>query len=207
MPLTHAVPDALARIYASSLFELAAKTGDGATPTEKCESTLGELEDLLELARLDAKFAEFLASMILPSKKRAESLQKMLKGRVSDLTLRFLLVLNAKDRLGHLPAIAAAFEQMVQEAYGRVEVDVFTAQPIEQSTLGSIRDALHRKLGKEPVLHTYTDASLIGGLKLQIGDQLIDGSIRTQLQKLREAIAQDGGAEIRSRAAKLIDGN
>lgn len=206
MPLTHSAPDALARIYATSLFELAETSGEGATAPQKCESTLGELEDIMELARQDAKFGEFLASKILPSEKREKSLNAMFRGRVSDLTLRFLLVLNDKDRLGHLPAIVGAFEQMVQEAYGRVEVDVYTAQTIDQGELASIRDALQRKLGKEPVLHAYVDASLIGGVKLQIGDQLIDGSIRTQLRKLREAIAQDGGAEIRSRAARLIDG-
>ncbi len=206
MPLTHSAPDALARIYATSLFELAEKSGEGETAPQKCESTLGELEDILELARQDAKFGEFLASMILPSKERGASLRTMFQGRVSDLTLKFLLVLNDKERLGHLPAIVAAFEQMVQEAYGRVEVDVYTAHPIEHGEIGAIRTALQRTLGKEPVLHSYVDPSLIGGLKLQIGDQLIDGSIRTQLRKLRDVLSQDGGAEIRSRAARLVDG-
>ena len=62
MPLTEAAPDALARTYATSLFELAQSRGGQAT----IEQVQGELEDVLELARNDRRFSEFLASRILP---------------------------------------------------------------------------------------------------------------------------------------------
>ena len=204
MPLTHSEPDALARIYAASLFDLAKQGGGG---PQACESTLGELEDILEMARANPQFGEFLASMILSSSERKSSMQKMFEGRVSDLTYKFLQVVNEKDRLGHLPAIVSAFEQMVQQSYGRVEVDVYTAAPIDQNEIASIRTRLQSMLGKEPVIHAYTDESMIGGLRLQIGDQLIDGSVQTQLRKLREKVSSTGGAEIRVHAARLIEGN
>ena len=204
MPLTHSEPDALARIYAASLFDLAKQGGGG---PQACESTLGELEDILEMARANPQFGEFLASMILSSSERKSSMQKMFEGRVSDLTYKFLQVVNEKDRLGHLPAIVSAFEQMVQQSYGRVEVDVYTAAPIDQNEIASIRTRLQSMLGKEPVIHAYTDESMIGGLRLQIGDQLIDGSVQTQLRKLREKVSSTGGAEIRAHAARLIEGN
>src|SRR5947207_1106278 len=179
MPLTDTPPDALARVYAQSLFELAREQGgQGAI-----ESTLGELEDIMDLARADASFSEFLSSRILPAADRAESLKKIFKGRASDLTLHFLQVLNEKGRLGHLPAVAAAYDQIVQNAFGRVEVDVYTAAPISGEELNLIRDRLKRALGKEPIVHPYTDHSMIGGLKLQIGDQLIDASVATSLRK------------------------
>jgi F-type H+-transporting ATPase subunit delta len=203
MPLTHSEPDALARIYASSLFELAKQQGG---PTG-CEETLGELEDILELARSNAQFGEFLASMILSAKERKDSLEKIFKGRVSDLTYHFFQVVNEKDRLGHLPAIIAAYEQLVQQAYGRVEVDVYTAAPIDQGEIAAIRSRLQSMLGKEPVLHAYTDPEMIGGLRLQIGDQLIDGSLQTQLRKLRQNLSSSGGAQIRAQASRLIEGN
>ena len=204
MPLTHSEPDALARIYAASLFDLAKQGGGG---PQACESTLGELEDILEMARANPQFGEFLASMILSSSERKNSMQRMFEGRVSDLTYKFLQVVNEKDRLGHLPAIVSAFEQMVQQSYGRVEVDVYTAAPIDQNEIASIRTRLQSMLGKEPVIHAYTDESMIGGLRLQIGDQLIDGSVQTQLRKLREKVSSTGGAEIRAHAARLIEGN
>ncbi len=203
MPLIQSEPDALARIYATSLFDLAKAAGG----PQGCENTLGELEDILELARANPQFGEFLSSMILSAKERKSSLAKILKGRVSDLTYHFFQILNEKGRLSHLPSIVAALEQMVQHAYGRVEVDVYTAAPIDQQETAAIRSRLQSMLGKEPVIHAYTDPAMIGGIRLQIGDQLIDGSVQTQLRRLRDNIASTGGAEIRSKAAGLIDGN
>src|SRR5690242_5198555 len=155
MPLTESAPDALARIYAKSLFELAQKQGgQGAI-----ESTLAELEDIMEVSRADARFSEFMSSRILPSKARGESLRQIFTGRASDLVLTFLLVLNQKGRLGHFIPVVAAFDQLVQEAYGRIEVDVYTASPISSQELSLIQDRLRRSLGKEPIVHPYTDGS------------------------------------------------
>src|SRR5690349_12671435 len=97
MPLTEAQPDALAHTYARSLFELVNSKG-GRTAVEE---TQAELEDILELARQDRRFNEFLASQVLGTEERSASLLKIFKGRISDLTLRFLLVLNRKGRLPH----------------------------------------------------------------------------------------------------------
>lgn len=200
MPLSSAQPDALANTYAKSLFELAeAKGGQTAI-----ESALAELEAVLELARADAKFSEFLSSRVLPTEKREASLKRIFSSRISDLVLRFLLVLNDKGRLAHLPAITAAFDSIVQERFGRVEVDVFTAAPLDASELRTIRDKLSATLGKDVVVHPYTEASMIGGVRLRIGDQLIDGSVATRLRRLRDKLAVEGASEIRSRANRIL---
>jgi len=200
MPLTHAEPDALARIYSAALLDLAKPEGQA-----QIESVLGELEDILEMARADRSFSEFLASRILPAAKREQSLRAILGGRVSDLTLRFLLVLNEKGRLAHLPAIVGAYQQAVQESYGRVEVDVYTAAPIDAAALEQVRQSLQNRLGREPVLHAYTEPSMIGGIKLQVGDQLIDASVETQLRNIRGRLNQGGASKIRAAASRLID--
>jgi F-type H+-transporting ATPase subunit delta len=203
MPLTEAAPDALARMYAKSLFQLAREKGGQGT----IESTLAELEDVVELARSDAKFNEFLASRILPSAARAGSIRKIFAGRASQMVVNFLLVLNHKDRLSHLMPIVAAFDEMVQEEFGRVEVDVYTASPISATELQTIQDRLRTAMGKEPIVHPYTDNTMIGGLKLQIGDRLIDASVATSLRRMRERLAEEGAARLRTRADGLVDGN
>ncbi len=201
MPLIDTPPDALAEIYARSLFELAeAKGGRSAI-----EATQAELEDILEVARGNARFNEFLASRVLPVAQRSASLEKILKGKASDLTLRFLQVLNEKGRLAHLSPIAAAYDRLVQEKFGRVEVDVYTAAPISPDELRIIRDRLQAAIGKEPIVHPYTDESMIGGIRLQIGDKLVDGSLSTRLRKLRDQLATDGAAEVRARAERMMD--
>ncbi len=205
MPLSQAQPDALARLYASSIFELAESSGQGADGQSSVESTLSELEEVLEVARANPSFAEFLSSRILGAEARAKSLGTIFKGRLSDLSLRFLLVLNDKGRLGHLPAIVAALDEKVQEAFGRVEVDLYTASPVSSDELHLVRDRLRTMLGKEPIIHPYVDRAMIGGLKVQIGDRLIDSSVATKLRRLRDQLSETGGASIRAAAEKLVD--
>ncbi len=201
MPLIYAQPDALARTYAQSLIELA----EHENGQEAIERTLGELEDILELAREDSLFGEFLSSRVLAKDARSASLDRIFQGKISDLTLRFLQVLNAKDRLSHLPAIVAAFDQIVQDRFGRVEVDVFTAEPVDGEELASMRSQLQDILKREVILHPYTDAEMIGGLRLRIGDHLIDGSVASRLHKLRDQMTRHGSAEVRARIDRILD--
>jgi len=200
MPLIESQPDALAFRYATSLFELA-EAGGG---RDRIESVLAELESVLELARSDERFSEFLASRVLPARSRKASIRQIFENRTDDLVLRFLLVLNDKGRLGHLAPIVGAFDHLAQERFGRVEVDVFTAAPASGDDLASIKKRLQKSLGKDVILHPYTDGSMIGGVRLRIGDQLIDGSVSTQLRRLRQRLAVDGLAEVRARASRIL---
>lgn len=200
MPLSQAPPDALANTYARSLFELASEAGQGAL-----ETSLTELEEVLELARADKKFNEFLASQAIPAKARDASLVRILKGRCSDLTLRFLRVLNEKSRLSHLPAIATALDALVQAKLGRVEVDVFTAETLPAEQLGQLAQRLGSALKKEVVLHPYVEASMIGGVKLRIGDQLVDASLATRLNAMRDKLSNQGLAALRAKFGRVIE--
>ena len=200
MALIESQPDALAFRYAKSLFELAEADGG----RDRIEGVLAELESVLELARGDARFSEFFASRVLPAKSRAASIRAIFEARTDDLVLRFLLVLNDKGRLGHLAPIVGAFDHLAQERFGRIEVDVFTAAPLSGEDLASIKARLKGALGRDIVLHPYTDGSMIGGVKLRIGDQLIDGSVSTQLRRLKHRLAVDGLAEVRARASRIL---
>ena len=111
MPLIDTAPDAAARVYARSLFDLAESKGGQAV----IEKTVGELEDILDTPWSNPKFGEFLASPSITVSDRSKSLDKIFKGQITDLTLRFLQVLNEKGRIGYLPSIAAAFDQQTQE--------------------------------------------------------------------------------------------
>jgi len=193
--------DAISQIYARSLYELADKAGG----LEKIFEIGSELEQICELARADRSFAEFLASPIIEKQRRADALGRILRDRITDLTLRFILVVNEKGRLGHLETINGAYDQLVQAAHGRVEVDVFTATTLDETQLATITTRIKAALGRDPVLHTYQDESMIGGVKLRIGDELIDGSVATQIRRLKHRLATTGAAEIRARADRIID--
>lgn len=201
MPLINAAPDALSRLYAASLFELAQKQGGQAM----IEEVYAELESVMELGRHDFAFGEFLSSRIVPTTERAASLDRIFKGRISDLTLGFLQIVNQKDRLNHLPAIVASFDEIVNHAFGRVEVDVYTAAPLDQEEMDTIKTRLQAVLGKPPVIHPYIEPTMLGGVKLQIGDQLVDASVAAELRRMRDRLVANGAAELRARASGLIN--
>lgn len=193
--------DALSAIYAKSLFELAQNAGG----SEKIAEVGTELEQVCELARGDRAFREFLSSPLIERRSRGETLAQIFGDRVTDLTLRFLLVLNDKSRLGHLEQINAAYDRMVQESFGRIEVDVFTPEALDEAQLTTLQMRIHKALGKEPVLHPYTDKLMLGGIKLRIGDQLIDGSLASRLKRLRQSLMTAGGTVLRDRFNDILD--
>ncbi len=193
--------DALAKVYAKSLFELAMDAGG----SDKLVEIADELEQICELAREDKKINLFLSSPVVDVTARGKTLSAIFTNSITDLTLRFLLVLNNKGRLDRLESIETAFDQLVQEEFGRVEVDVITPVAIDTDSLATIKEKIHAALGKEPVIHPYVDAGLLGGIKLRIGDQLIDGSLQTRLRNLGEELKNNGGAAVRERYEAFMD--
>jgi F-type H+-transporting ATPase subunit delta len=202
MPLFEAPPEAVDKVYAKSLFELAESEGGQA----RLESLNGELDELVELTRANADLSEFLSSRIIGVEERARSLNAIFGGgKVSDLLLRFLQVLNRKERLNRLLSVIAAYDQMVQERFGRVEINVFTRMPLADDQKASLAARLHSALGREPVLYAYTDPSMIGGIRMQVGDRLIDASIRTQLRAMKDLMTGEGATLMRERYDQAID--
>lgn len=197
--MTHS--DALSLIYARSLYDLADEAGG----RDKIIEVSEELEQICELARSDRTLREFFASPIIDPSRRSVSLRRIFNDRITDLTLRFLLVLNKKGRLAHLEAINSTFDHLLQEAFGQVEVDVFTPGPLGDEQANAIKSRIRKALSKEPVLHHYLEPAMLGGLKLRIGDQLIDGSVATKLKRLKHNLTISGPTKMRSRMDRIIE--
>jgi F-type H+-transporting ATPase subunit delta len=195
-------PNAATRVYARSLFDLAMAQGGRA----KVEEVADELEQVVDLARTQPKMSDLLASPTIGDDARAASLTRIFSGRVNSLTIKFLQVLNEKGRLGALPAVAASFDEVIQEKFGMIEADVYTAQPATPEMVQSLTERLARAMGKEVVVHTYTEPDMIGGVKIRIGDQLLDASIATQLRRLKDKLTQDGTSAMRAKMGRILEG-
>ena len=195
--------DEVAGVYARSLYELAHEAGG----LQKVEEIYGELDAIVEMTRADAKLREFFSSPILGKGAREHTLRTVFENRISDMLLRFLLVANDKGRLGELDHIAGAMDAMLQDAHGRIEVDVYTASDdqIGDELLATVREKVQSATGKEPVFHKYSDPSMIGGIKLLIGDQLIDASVATRLRRMREGIVGRGAAGLRAQSSRFLE--
>lgn len=192
--------NATTRVYARSLFESVLAQGG----RSKAEEVADELEQLVELTRSQPRLSDILASPTIARDDRTKSIDRMFKGRLSDTTVRFLHVLNERDRLVALPAVAASYDEAMQEKFGIVEVDVTTAAPAGPDMLSGLKARLTAALGKEVVLHPRVEPDMIGGVKIKIGDQLLDGSIATQLRQLKDQLENDGTSKMRARMGKII---
>lgn len=178
---------AVAQTYARSLMELAEEAG-GEVPAQIGDE-LGQLVGLLDE---HPDLAALFANPGIHARRRARSIEAIFKGRLSDLLYRFLQVLNDKGRLGYLAAVRTAFDQMLKARRGEIDVDLYTAHPLEQSQIATIRERLSQSLGRTALVSSHVDPSLIGGLRIRIGDRLLDGSVATQLQQLNRQLKARG---------------
>jgi F-type H+-transporting ATPase subunit delta len=100
----------------------------------------------------------------------------------------FFRTLADNGRLGVLPEIAAAYESLRDEAEGRIEVEVRSAEPISDAIRASLKSALEQRLRRAVELENVIDPSLIGGAIIRAGDLVIDGSVHGRLQGLATAL-------------------
>jgi F-type H+-transporting ATPase subunit delta len=101
-----------------------------------------------------------------------------------------LSLLLARDRLKYLPEIVGCYRRLLNEARGRVEAKAVGASPLELAMVERLREVLRGIAGKEIVLQQETDPSLIGGVLIELEGRIYDGSVRTQLEKLKQRIAR-----------------
>ena len=194
--------DKIATVYANALLELAVKEGGNSRAQEIGE----ELDALCEVIGANKAFVEFLGSPAVDRAARTATIDRVLKGRVSDAMYRFVRVVNHKGRLGHLLSMGKAYDTLLQKLFGKTEVDVYTVdgQPMGEATETLLREKLRAAIGSEAIFHYYAEKSMIGGIKLRIADQLVDGSVATQLRRLQETIIESGGAAVRSDSKRFI---
>ncbi len=191
------VIDAVSMLYARSLMELAQ---EGGVVDEVAE----ELPQLVQLLAGQPDLAELFKSRAINTAARARSIEAIFKGRVSDLTYRFLQVLNDKGRLAIVPTIAAGYAKLLKDARGEVDVEVITARALSDAQLRAVGAKVGASVGGKALLSQRVDESILGGLKLRIGDKLIDGSVATQLQQIKRDMVARGREAVRSNTEALL---
>jgi F-type H+-transporting ATPase subunit delta len=174
----------IARNYAETLLSLAERHG-GAEGLE----AFGEAADALAaLVQGDPRMKQFLETpRVTPDQKKA-ALQQALGGRAPEMFVRFVMVLTDKRRQALLPEIAAAYRALVDERMGRVRVQVTISHAPDAALQAEIGNTLADRLGKT-VIPTFTvDPELLGGMVVRVGDQILDGSVRTRAAHLRRRL-------------------
>ncbi|MEI8196888.1 MAG: ATP synthase F1 subunit delta [Phycisphaerae bacterium] len=187
---------AIGQVYAQALVNMAQQQ-------DVLTQITDDVRSLQELRSADQRFALFLDAVNIPDDDKIASLKKIFEGQVHPLTLQTLNALARRERLIFLPGFFRAFEAILDRLAGKVEVQLTTAQPMAPERVERITAAIAASLGKQPVLKVTVDPTLIGGLRLRIGDTLIDGSVETQLEKLNTQLRHHGVAELQKKVAQI----
>ncbi len=178
--------EAIARNYADTLLALAQRHGGLST----AEEFLRAIEDVAALVEREPRVRAFLDTPRVGAEAKKQALRASLAGRVPELFLRFVLVVVEKRRQGLLREIARAYAGRVDEMLGRVRVAVTIAHAPDAALQEEIRRSLEARLGRE-VIPTYTvDPELLGGVVVRVGDQILDGSVRSQATRMRRRLLE-----------------
>jgi len=133
--------------------------------------------------------ADLLVGALLSAAQRRQLIQRVFAGRVSETVEAMLDVLARRGRVGLLWAISQQYRHRLNARRGKVEVTVTTASALDDEQRQRVTDAIAQAIEAEPVLTTKVDPSLLGGMRLRVGDRLFDASVATDLKRLREAMA------------------
>ena len=95
-----------------------------------------------------------------------------------------------RQRVGELPALKRAYQAMVDEKLGRVRAVVSSARPLDAAQRAELQRSLASATRKQILLQERVDGSLIGGVTAQVGSTIFDGSVRTQLERLRQSLSE-----------------
>jgi len=171
-----------------------------AVAENQAEAALDDLEAIdREVLREYPKFEQVLGSSQVSAAEKDRILLEVFGDRVSSVVLRFLRVLNRHGRLGLLSPLAGEARQIWDRRHKRVPVFVRTAVPLDPGQEQALRDQVTRMIAATPIMQITTDPSLIGGLIVQVGDQVCDASVRNRLEQLRQRLIEGKTHEIQSR--------
>jgi F-type H+-transporting ATPase subunit delta len=179
------IQHSIARRYAKGLFSVGEKDG-------RYGEYLSELKTILDLLDREKQLARALMLPLLEVDKRKDLLSEVLRILGTSMPLANMLrLLLENNRMVYLPFIRDEYGELLDAKEGRVKGTLWSPFPVDPTVKSRIEEALKEKMSKQVVLQTIEDKSLIGGLKIQVRGTIIDGSVKRQLENLRENILKE----------------
>jgi F-type H+-transporting ATPase subunit delta len=180
-------PGAAAGRYARALFDVLVAEGKD---VEKVQADLQQFADLFAREPL----AQVLGNPAIPASKK-KALAAALVERAGEVPAplgKLIVILAEKDRLTLLPGIARTYAERVMDHLKVVRGEVTTAVPLAPETLRRLEQGLAAATGRKVTLAARVDPSIIGGVVTRLGSTIYDGSVTTQLQKMKQSLIEAG---------------
>ncbi|MFO7280215.1 MAG: ATP synthase F1 subunit delta [Thermoanaerobacterales bacterium] len=166
--------------YAEALFAVA-----------RAEGTLGEVEDELfrfsQVLKGSDELREALTDPRIPASRRQQIVEDLLGGKASDTTVALVSMVVGTGRARELPDIVARLVEMSAAEADKEVAEVRSAVPLNDDQRKRLAEALNKATGKQVEVKVIVDPSVMGGIVAQVGDTVIDGSVRSRLEQLKNA--------------------
>ncbi len=171
-----------ARVYAEALFEVGRDKGK----LDALQQQLGQFADELDRNR---ELQVFFFSPYLSSAEKVEGLKRAISGAEPEL-VNFLELLVDKHRMTEVFRIRRELDELWKHENRRIDVTVTSAVELDPAVVEKIGQEVERQTGEQVDLASRVDGEILGGIVLQVGNMVLDASIRNRLEKLRKSVAQ-----------------
>ncbi len=168
-----------ARRYTSVLLELAIEKNEGSETAEGLKILKQALKELPE-------FKAFIYSFRFETEQKVETLGKVLGNEFTDLLSKFMKTVIDNKRQDLIPDIADQFNRMAMKSMNKILISAYTPEGLSEDTGKMVKEKLGVLLGKDVVIDSKIDPTLIGGMILRIDNSVIDGSVRGNLMRMRK---------------------
>lgn len=172
----------VAKRYAKALFELA-------IDRKKLDLISEDVELIQKILATSDDFTVILSNPLISEQQKLQALSGTFGKDLQNLSLNFLDLLTEKRRLNLLPEVLEAFKFFVLEHENKLEGEVISAVKLNTNQVDKIRSHMEELTGKELILEERIDHQLIGGFVVKVQDMVIDNSIRSHLDQLRERLS------------------
>ncbi|PKN06552.1 MAG: F0F1 ATP synthase subunit delta [Deltaproteobacteria bacterium HGW-Deltaproteobacteria-7] len=174
----------ISRRYARAFFEIA-------TEQKQIEQYYNELDQFASIISQNKSLSDFLANPVFEQVSKKGVVESLIaKLKLSAMTVSFLKLLVDKKRIDVLNDIVTCYRQLMDETLKRVSVNVKTAFALSDELRSSISLSLEKAIGKKVEMTVEEDPTLLGGVVIGVGDTLYDGSIKNQLNNMRNLLGE-----------------
>lgn len=171
-----------ARVYAEALFDVAKEKG-------KLDAVRGELAQFVDAVDGNRELQVFFFSPYFSSAEKVAGLKRAVSDADAEL-VNFLELLIEKQRMPEIFRIRRQLDELWKQENRRIDVTVTSAVTLEPSVVEKVGEEIERQTGQKVELSSRVDAEILGGIVLQVGNKVLDASIRSRLEKLRKSVAQ-----------------
>lgn len=169
----------LDRRYALALYEVAEQKG-------KVDEYLGDLREICSLIENNKDFLDVIKHPQIGTKQKKKTFINIFKGKIDEELLSFLLILIEKDRILFLREKLKEMEKIHLDKLNVLQGVVKTITPLDEDQYNSLVEKLEKKYNKEVILRRVIDPEILGGIYVRIGNDVIDGTVKTRLDDLEK---------------------